>query len=72
MKNLPPLPKTSDRDNEILLQIRIDKEFWSAIAKEMKSRKYTRRQVMEYGLRAFLLKANPKEATRLGIHPQED
>lgn len=72
MKHLPPLPKTTKNENKTLLQAEINKDFWAVVEREMKARGLTKRQIVEYGLKAFLLKANPKEAAKLGILAQDD
>lgn len=58
-------------ESKVLVQAEINKEFWSVVAKEMVSRGLTKRQVVEFGLQAFLLKTNPKEAAKLGISLEE-
>lgn len=71
MKKLPSLPKTKPHEERFLFQAEISKELWEIVQKEMKARKLTKRQVLEYGVHVFILQANPKEAERLGIKVQE-
>lgn len=72
MKKLPPLPKTTKNENKVLVQAEINKDFWSLIEREMDSLGLTKRQVVEFGLKAFLLKTNPKEAHKLGIEEEKE
>lgn len=62
-----PLPVAEEKR---LLQAEVNLELCDAVLREMKRRKVKIRQVMEWGLRAYLLATNPKEAERLGIRPE--
>lgn len=66
---VPPLPLPQN-EKKRLMQAEVNQELFDAVHKEMKRKDLKIRQVMEWGLRAFLLASNPKEATRLGITPE--
>lgn len=50
-----------------LLQGDVDLEYFDAAEKEAKKYGMKKRQLMEWGLKTFLLMKNPAEAKRLGI-----
>lgn len=62
----PGLPKP-DIGERRLVQAEIDQELFKAVEKEMKPLGLKIRQVIDFGFRAFLLKANPRIAAKLGI-----
>lgn len=53
-----------------LLQGDVDLEVYEAAERESKKYGMKKRQLMEWGLRTFLLLKNPAEAKRLGIKPE--
>jgi hypothetical protein len=61
------LPKADKNENRKLIQAEVSLDLWRSVEKEMRSRGYTWRQVVEFGLNIFLLNANPTEAHKLGI-----
>jgi hypothetical protein len=62
----PPLPLPQN-EKKRLMQAEVNLELFNAVHREMERKGLKIRQVMEWGLRAFLLASNPKEAARLGI-----
>lgn len=62
----PGLPVEPPRAN---LQGYVDEDILSAAVREAKKHGLKKWQLMEWGLKAFLLKYNPKEAARLKIDP---
>lgn len=72
MKNLPALPKATKNEKKVLVQAEINEELWGLVENEMEAMGLTRRQVVEFGLKSFLLKCNPKEAARIGITPEKE
>jgi hypothetical protein len=64
VKNALKLPGPEPK---IPLQVEINTELYNAVERERKQRHLKKRQIVEYGFRAFLLATNPKEAERLGI-----
>lgn len=65
----PPLP-TPQKDEKRLIQAEVDISLFNAVEREM-PKGVKIRQVVEYGLKAYLLRTNPKEAERLGIHQEK-
>lgn len=63
---VPPLPLPQN-ERKRLMQAEVNLELFNAVHREMERKDLKIRQVMEWGLRAFLLASNPKEAQRLGI-----
>jgi hypothetical protein len=65
-----PLP-TGERKR--LVQAEVNHDLFDAVHAEMVRRKpkIKIRQVLEWGMRAYLLRANPKAAEALGIKPEE-
>lgn len=61
---LKPMPK---KEGKRLVQGEVGLSLWNAIEKELDHQGHTIREALEFGLRAYLLVHNPKEATRLGI-----
>jgi hypothetical protein len=63
-----PLPGQTPDAEEHNLQARVDKELFDAAKKEAKKNKVKIREVIEWGLRSYLVKTNPKAAGQLGIN----
>jgi hypothetical protein len=59
-----PLPVHDDNKS---VSVMLSRDLYGAARKEMKRRKLSVRQVLEWGLGMFLLSTNPQEAQRLGI-----
>lgn len=72
ISQLPNLPPSKRSEKRVLKQAQVNEELWKAVEKEASKDKYTDREVFEYGLKAFLLAKNPKEAARLGIVKLEE
>lgn len=68
----PVLPKSTKHEKKAMMQAEINMDLRDAVKREIKSRKLTDRQVVEWGLKAFLLSTNPKEAARLGITTEDE
>lgn len=68
-KDLPPLP--TRRRQTRLAQAEVDIALYTIVRKEMKARDIKIRQVIEWGLKAWLLNTNPKAAKEFWI-PGED
>ena len=66
VSNPPALPLPQN-EKKRLMQAEVNLDLFSAVHREMERKELKIRQVMEWGLRAFLLASNPKEAARLGI-----
>lgn len=63
-----PLPQT---EKKRLMQAEVNLELFNAVHKEMERRGLKIRNLMEWGLKAFLLQSNPREAARLGISNEQ-
>jgi hypothetical protein len=63
---VPPLPLPQN-EKKRLMQAEVAVDLFDAAHKEMKRKHLKIRQVMEFGLRAFLLQSNPEAARKLGI-----
>lgn len=65
----PPLP---ENEKKRLVQAQVNLDLFKAVYREMKrkNKKLKIRQVIEWGLGAYLLTVNPKEAARLGVKPE--
>lgn len=50
-----------------LVQAEVELDLRRAVMKEIDKKKLTIRQVVEWGLKAYLLQANPAKAAELGI-----
>lgn len=59
-----PLPVHDDNKS---VSVMLSRDLYGAARKEMKRRRLSVRQVLEWGLGMFLLNTNPQEAQRLGI-----
>ncbi len=73
LNQAPALPiPTSERKR--LVQAEVNLDLFDAVHAEMIRRKpkIKIRQVLEWGMKAYLLQANPKAAVALGIKPGED
>jgi hypothetical protein len=70
VNQVPPLPLPQNEEKR-LMQAEVNLDLFNAVHREMKRGDLKIRQVMEWGLKAFLLKANPKEAARLGIKTED-
>lgn len=68
-QTLPQLPSAKEETH--ICQAHVEKSLWSAVAGEMSRRNLTIRQVVNWGLRAFLLASNQREAQRLGIKSEK-
>lgn len=64
--SIPPLP-IPRREEKRLMQAEVNQDLFTAVQKEMEKKGLKIREIMEWGLRAFLLTSNPKEAHKLGI-----
>ena len=62
----PPLP-VPQKEEKRLMQAEVNLDLFTAVYNEMERRDLKIRQVMEFGLKAFLLATNKVEAERLGI-----
>lgn len=62
----PALP-TAHTKEQRPIQVYVDQDLFDAIEKEIKKRKLTIKQVVTYGIQAWLCKVNPAEAKRLGL-----
>lgn len=69
-QQVPPLP-LPQTEKKRLMQAEVNLDLFTAVHKEMERRGLKIRNVMEWGLKAFLLSSNPKEAARLGISTTE-
>jgi hypothetical protein len=65
-----PLPVKKNR-NRTPFQAEIDLDLAEAVKRELKRADVKRADVIEWGLRSFLLSSNPKLAASLGIHAGE-
>jgi hypothetical protein len=63
-----PLPQN---EKKRLMQAEVNQELFDLVHKEMKRKDLKIRSIMEWGLRAFLLASNPKEAARFGIRADD-
>lgn len=63
-----PIPEVEEKK---LMQAEINLDLYQAVEKERKVRELSKRKVLEWGLRAFLLTSNPKAARDLGIKGNE-
>ena len=63
----PPAIPLPFNEAKRLIQAEVNQELWEAVEREMAKRKVKIRQIMEWGLRGYLLETNPKEAEKLGI-----
>lgn len=66
-----PLPVAKARARK-LIQAEVSLELREAVEREAKARKIELRQIVEWGLKAWLLSMNQKEATRIGILPESE
>lgn len=62
----PPLP-VPQKEEKRLMQAEVNLDLFTSVYNEMERRDLKIRQVMEFGLKAFLLATNKDEAERLGI-----
>lgn len=74
MTQAPALPLPHNEETT-LIQAEIDVNLVNAVKKEMSKKavggkKIKIREVVEWGLRAYLLASNPKEAAALGIRSE--
>jgi len=58
------IPKPKERE---AVNFSIDKELFEAVKKDLRLRKIRIREVIEWALKIYLIKSNPKEAERLGL-----
>lgn len=63
-KSSIPLPKN---DEKRLVQAEVNKELFDACHGEMKKKGLKIRQVLEFGLRSFLVQSNPQLAKKMGL-----
>lgn len=68
---VPPLPLPQN-EKKRLMQAEVNLDLFNAVSKEMERKGLKIRQVMEWGLRAYLKASNPKEASRLGINSDDE
>ncbi len=64
------LPRSKSVEKR-LAQAEINAELYNAVDREREKRKLTKQQVIEHGMKLFLLQANPAEAKRLGVKLEE-
>lgn len=65
MKRLPlPIPKLREKK---LIQAKVEIGLRNSVVAEAKKRNIEIRQLVEFGLKQWLLSVNPKEAARIGI-----
>lgn len=62
-----PEKKVPAEKRERLIQAEVSQDLFDAVYSEIRRRNLKIRQVMEFGLQCFLIRANRKEAERLGI-----
>jgi hypothetical protein len=68
ISKLPPLPIKEKKRG---IQVDIGERLFLAIEREKKMSKRTLTAIVEWGLRAYLLKSNPKLAEQIGIVGEE-
>lgn len=67
----PPLPKSNRLEKKRLVQAEIDHNLFDVAEQIMKEKKLTIKDVMTWSFQLFVLRADPKEAARLGIKPEK-
>lgn len=60
----PEMPVSQEKR---LIQAEVSLELFEAVHEEIKRKNIKIRQVLEFGLQYFLIRANKKEAERLGV-----
>lgn len=60
-------PEMPVPEKKRLIQAEVSLELFEAVHSEIKKKNIKIRQVLEFGLQYFLIRANKKEAERLGI-----
>lgn len=60
------------REAKVPAQVEVNADLMEAVEAEAKKRKLKKRQVVEWGLKQWLVMNNPKAAHRLGYVDEED
>jgi len=61
------VPDIAPAEKKRLIQAEINLDLWKAVEATRKKGDYNIRKVMEFGLKAFLIRYNPEAAAQLGI-----